>query len=323
MSWPVRGSFTISRSSLTVIPTVWVEIQEGGHVGRAECRPYERYGDTVPSVIRQIETLRSKIEKGLTIEELQTIIHPGPARNAIDCALWDLKCKIMGQPVSDLIGLPKPKTRITAYTLSLQAPKEMADAAARAKDYPVLKVKVDGRNAIDCVQAVLASRPDASLIIDANEGLSRTDVEALNLAIPNESILMLEQPVSSELDLTRPFAPSPTTCADESLHSERDITIADLEKLRLQGYGAINVKLDKCGGLTAAINLMKLAKKMDFQIMAGCMVGSSLAMAPMLTLESFADILDLDGPLLLAEDCDNGLRYEGPRVFPPTAKLWG
>ncbi len=319
----MKGAFTISRSSLTKIPTVWVEISENSQIGRAECRPYERYGDTVESVMQQIESLRGDIESGLKVEELQSLIAPGPARNALDCALWDLTSKQYGQSVSNLLGLPKPKPRTTAYTLSLQSPSEMADAARKAEDYPVLKVKVDGHSAVDCVRAVLNTRPDASLIIDANEGLSRSGVDALIQAIPNEAILMLEQPVSSKVDVTRPFSSIPVICADESLHSQQEISISDLEKLREQGYRAINVKLDKCGGLTAALNLMKLAKQMDFQIMAGCMVGSSIAMAPMLILESFADILDLDGPLLLAEDCVNGLRYEGPKVFPPPSELWG
>lgn len=323
MLWPVKGAFTISRSSLTTIPTLWVEIREGAHLGRAECRPYARYGDTVESVKCQIETLRNKIESGLETEELQTLVRPGPARNAIDCALWDLKSKQQRARVRDLLGLPDPEPRITAYTLSLQSPAKMASAASAAKMYPVLKIKVDGKSAVACVKAVLEVRPDASLIIDANEGMSRKDVDILRDAVPNEPILMLEQPVSSELNISHPFAVSPTICADESLQSSNDITAKDLEGLQAQGYRALNIKLDKCGGLTAAISLMKLAKQMDFQIMAGCMVGSSLAMAPMLVLESFADILDLDGPLLLAEDCKNGLRYDGPRVFPPSPELWG
>ncbi len=323
MSWPVKGAFTISRSSLTMIPTVWVELTEGSQVGRAECRPYDRYGDTVGSVIQQIECLRDQIEAGLDTEELQGLIPPGPARNAVDCALWDLKSKQSGQTVSDLLKIPKPKPRTTAYTLSLQTPSETAAAAREARDYPILKVKVDGQGAVECVQAVLDSRPDASLIIDANEGMSRSEVDALTQAIPNEAILMLEQPISSAISISPPFSSFPVVCADESLHSQKEISISDLEKLHRQGYRAINVKLDKCGGLTAALSLMQLAKQMDFQIMAGCMVGSSLAMAPMLILESYADVLDLDGPLLLAEDCKIGLTYQGSKVLPPPRELWG
>ena len=323
MSWPAKGAFTISRSSLTLIPTVWVEIEQDGHKGRAECRPYARYGDTVQTVMTAIEQIRPEIESGLTTVELQKLIPPGPARNAVDCALWDLKAKISGTSVRDLLGLPAPKPRLTAFTLSLQSPLKMAEAALAAKTYPVLKVKVDGPTAVNCVRAVLNARPEASLIIDANEGLDRKQVDTLCEHVPKNSILMFEQPVSSNLTLSRPFETDPIICADESLHSSQDITKADLEKLRAQGYRALNIKLDKCGGLTAALNLMRLAKEMEFQIMAGCMVGSSLAMAPMLILESFADILDLDGPLLLAEDCENGLRYEGPKVYPPASKLWG
>jgi L-alanine-DL-glutamate epimerase-like enolase superfamily enzyme len=322
-NWPVAGSFTISRSSLTTIPTVWVEITEKGHVGRAECRPYARYGDTVKSVISEIERVRSNLESGADHSDINRLMRPGPARNAIDCAIWDLEAKITGKPVYERLGVPKPQSRITAFTLSLQKPRAMAKAALEASNYPLLKIKVDGSSVIECSLAVIESRPDARLIIDANEDLSYAQLTSLVEAIPHRNIAMIEQPLKSDIKITQTLPTKPIICADESLHSNGEITRDDLQALWDQGFRAVNIKLDKCGGLSAAFELMKLAKEMDFKIMAGCMVGSSLAMAPMLILESFADILDLDGPLLLSEDCENGLFFDGANVSPPPRDLWG
>lgn len=322
-TWPVRGNFTISRSSLTIIPTVWVEITENGHTGRAECRPYARYGDTVKSVIYEIEIVRKRIEGGASLAEINKLMRPGPARNAIDCALWDLKAKMTDTPVYQLLGLPAPQARVTAFTLSLQKPKAMAQAALEASDYPLLKIKVDGSSAIDCSLAVIEARPEAKLIIDANEDLSHSQLIAFISAVPKKNIAMIEQPLKSDIQITEALPPEPIICADESLHSDGEIGRGNLETLWNQGFRAVNIKLDKCGGLSAAFELMKLAKEMEFKIMAGCMVGSSLAMSPILSLESFADILDLDGPLLLAEDCKNGLSFEGAYIRPPQKSLWG
>ncbi len=322
-SWPVAGSFNISRSSLTSIPTVWVEITEDGVMGRAECRPYARYGDTVNSVISGIEDYRSAIESGASKDIINTEMRPGPARNALDCALWDLEAKRSGISVASKLGIAQPKPRITAYTLSLQSPEDMGKAALQASDYPLLKIKIGSNQAFESVMTVINARPDAALIVDANEGLDRKSLDRLLSNIPYQSIAMIEQPLPSDLIFKTPLPTCPIICADESLHSQSDITQADLQKLWDQGYRAVNIKLDKCGGLTAAFALVKLAKAMDFKIMAGCMVGSSLAMAPMLMLESFADILDLDGPLLLSQDCENGLRFDGPSVYPPDTSLWG
>lgn len=321
--WPVAGAFTISRSSLTSIPTVWVEITEGSHRGRAECRPYARYGDTVQSVIAEVEAIKNLVENGASLSQMNALMRPGPARNAIDCALWDLKAKMSGQPVYEHLGLVAPKPRVTAFTLSLQSPKDMAEAAIKAAAYPLLKIKVDGLSAMACSLAVLAARPDAKLIIDANEDLTLDQLLSLTAALPSENIAMIEQPLHSQHSDEETLPISPIICADESLHSEGEIGRKELQILWNQGYRAVNIKLDKCGGLSAAFTLMKLAKDMNFQIMAGCMVGSSLAMAPILMLENFADVLDLDGPLLLAEDCENGLDYQGAFVQHADKALWG
>ncbi len=322
-SWPVAGSFTISRSSLTHIPTVWVEITDGEHIGRAECRPYARYGDTVQSVLADINTQKAAIESGLSQAALNKIMPPGPARNALDCALWDLEAKQSGTTVSALLNLPPPTPRLTAFTLSLQSPQKMADAAKQARHYALLKIKIDQENGLNCIKAVLKARPDAKLIIDANESLDHRHLQAMINAIPHDSIAMMEQPIHADTVGTAKLPTDVIVCADESLHSLEDITKADLEYLWEIGFRAINIKLDKCGGLTAALNLARLAKSMNFQIMAGCMVGSSLAMAPMMTLESFADVIDLDGPLLLSGDCDNPLTYENAKIHPPEPVLWG
>jgi len=321
--WPVAGTFTISRSSLDVIPTVWVEITENGLKGRAECRPYERYGDTVESVMAEIDSLKPLIEAGTSREDLSGTFRPGPARNAIDCALWDLEAKQKQVSVSSLLGLNAPKERITAFTLSVQPPDSMADAALKAVNFPLLKIKVNNDIAIACCLAVIKARPDAQLIIDANESLELAGLKELIRNVPHESIAMIEQPIHADAVLEENLPTTIVICADESLHSDTDIGREHLTLLWAQGYRAINLKLDKCGGLTSAYALAQLAKGMGFKIMAGCMVGSSLAMAPMLILESLADVMDMDGPLLLSEDCDNPLNYDQATVYPPDKKLWG
>ena len=318
--WPVAGSFRISRSSLTQIAVVTTAISRGGHVGRGECRPYARYDETPASVTAQIEAIRSDIEAGLETEALQTALPAGAARNAVDCALWDLKAKQSGQTVADLLSLPAPQARKTAFTLSINTPDKMRAAAVKAKAYPLLKIKIGDMEGLEACLAVIDARPDAELIIDANEALAPKDITAFQSALAGRPVVMIEQPLPDANFDEIPHSPEalPIFCADESLHTARD-----LDKLWDAGYRAVNVKLDKCGGLTAGLALMQAAKARGFIIMAGCMVGTSLAMAPMMILESFADYIDLDGPLLLSKDRQKGLRYEGPIIFPPEAGFWG
>ena len=318
--WPVAGSFIISRSALKEITVVTVEIRENGHRGLGECRPYSRYNETSENVTQQIETLRPEIENGLTLEQLQNLMPAGAARNAIDCALWDLKAKQTGKSVSELLCLPAPQKRLTAYTLSIDTPRNMQKAAIKAKDYPILKIKIGGMEGLESCLAIMEVRPDAELIIDANEALKIRDVVTFREKLAKLPVIMIEQPVASNVYNHIPNTPSelPIFCADESLH-----VVEDLSKLWDAGYRAINVKLDKCGGLTAGLELMRAAKSKGFIIMAGCMVGTSLAMAPMMVLESFADYIDLDGPLLLAKDRKNGLQYAGPTILPAKRGFWG
>ena len=318
--WPVAGSFRISRSTLTEIAVVTVTLRDGEHIGRGECRPYARYDETPESVTAQIEAIRHALEKGLTVQDLQHSLLAGAARNAVDCALWDLKAKQTHQPIYELLKLPPPQARQTAYTLSIDTPIKMQHAALQAKAYPLLKVKIGSREGLEACLAVMESRPDAELIIDANEALKPQDVTHFQRALKTKPVVMIEQPLPDAQLNDIPDTPNalPIFCADESLH-----TAKDLDHLWTAGYRAVNVKLDKCGGLSAGLELMRAARAKGFIIMAGCMVGTSLAMAPIMFLESFADYIDLDGPLLLAKDRKKGLRYEGPVIHPPLRELWG
>ncbi|MEP1230290.1 MAG: dipeptide epimerase [Litorimonas sp.] len=321
--WPVAGSFRISRSALSQIDMVQVTLRKNGFEGRGECRPYQRYGDTVNSVTTQLEQLRDEVinhlnADELTPEKLTQWLPAGPALNAIDCALWDLRAKTQARPVWELLGMPKPRRRQTAYTLSMDSPSKMAQAARKAAQYPILKLKIGDQNSLACVKAVCGARPEARLIVDANEAIAPNDLLQFHAALAGLNIALIEQPLPVGQDGPNSLPSGLPYCADESLH-----TAADLPALKAAGYSAVNVKLDKCGGISAALNLMQNAKAMGFDVMAGCMVGSSLAMAPMMILESLADYIDLDGPLLLASDCENALLYDGPNINPPQTCLWG
>ena len=320
--WPARGTFRISRSSLSVIPTVQVRIEQGERVGRAECRPYSRYGQTVESVMAELESVRALVEREddaayLGFYEALEALPPGPASNALNSAMTDVLIKRDGRGVLDRLGIKQPRPRETAFTLSVDTPDAMAAAARAASVHTLLKVKLGAENILASLDAITSARPDASLIVDANEAFAPDDFATLAPDLARYPIVMLEQPVPAGQDQHLPPCPVPI-CADESLHTKDDIP-----KLKAAGYSAVNVKLDKCGGFFAAAWLMKAARKADMQVMAGCMVGSSLAMAPMMMLESLADVIDLDGPLLLAEDEPHGLRYENGLVYPPSPELWG
>ena len=317
-SWPIRGSFTISRGSKTMAEVVVAEIREDGRRGRGECVPYPRYGESVTGVLAAIEGLRGEIERGLTREELQGALPPGAARNALDCALWDLDAKTRGERAWEMEGLPGPEPTLTAYTLSLDEPGAMREAARAQRARPLLKLKLGGEGDIERVAAVREGAPEARLIVDANEawtadGISRlmTDLAALNVA-------MIEQPLPADADdaladLARPVP----VCADESCHDR-----ASLERLA-ERYDVINIKLDKTGGLTEALALAAAAGEAGLGIMVGCMIGTSLAMAPATLLTPLAAFVDLDGPLLLARDRRPGLDFEGSLVHPPSAAVWG
>jgi L-alanine-DL-glutamate epimerase-like enolase superfamily enzyme len=281
--------------------------------------PYPRYGESVDGVLAQAESVADAIAGGAGPAELQSLLPPGAARNAVDCALWDLRAKTELTPIWRLVGLDAPGPVRTAYTLSLDAPAAMAKAAAENAFRPLLKLKLaGGPEDLERVRAVRAGAPQAKLIVDANEGWSPEDFAALAPPFAELGVALIEQPLPAGKDDALAQLPRPLpVCADESCH-----VAADLDGLAGK-YDAVNVKLDKAGGLTEATALVKAAKQRGMRVMIGCMVGTSLAMAPALILAAEADFVDLDGPLLLARDRQPGLRYEGSTVFPPKPNLWG
>jgi L-alanine-DL-glutamate epimerase-like enolase superfamily enzyme len=318
--WPIAGAFTIARGSVTEVVTVVAELVNGPHRARGECRPYPRYGETPEGVKAEIDALAAEIAGGLDRAALQSRLPAGAARNALDCAFWDLEAKCAGTSVAALAGLPEPEPLVTAFTLSLGSPDAMAEAARAAAARPLLKVKLGGADGRDPerVAAVRAAAPEAELIVDANEGWTGAAL-AENLAACAEArVTLVEQPLPADDDgalatIERPIA----VCADESAHDRASLA-------RLVGrYDAINIKLDKTGGLTEALALAAEARAAGLTIMVGCMLASSLAMAPAVLVAQGAAIVDLDGPLLLARDREHGLVYEGSLLYPPVPALWG
>ncbi len=310
--------FTIARGSRTEAVVVVVEIAAGAHAGRGECVPYGRYGETPESVVAAIEGGRSAVEGGVTRAGLLDILPPGAARNAVDCALWDLEAKRLGLRAWDLAGLHRLAPAVTAYTISLGPPDDMARAAAEAADRPLLKVKLGGPDDDAALAAVRDAAPDAVLIVDANEGWHPAVLADRFAACLRAGVALIEQPLPAGRDAALADLDHPIpVCADESAH-----TAADLPGL-LGRYAAVNIKLDKAGGLTAALDMAEVAGRLGLALMVGSMVGSSLGAAPALLLAPRARFVDLDGPLLLARDRSPGLVYEGSVVFPPDPLLWG
>lgn len=316
--FPIAGTFTISRGSKTEAEVLTCTIAESDLIGRGECVPYKRYGETLESVREQIEKARREIENGASRADLLTLMSAGAARNAVDCALWDLEAKTSGLSVVSRLGLASPRALETAYTLSLGEPEAMAAQARANASRPLLKVKIGGDNDIARIRAVTEAAPNSRIILDANEGWTDANIVANLAAAAELGIALIEQPLPAGADqiLGRIARPIPI-CADESVH-----IAADLGKLKGL-YDAVNIKLDKSGGLTAALELRDQARALGFKVMVGCMVGTSLAMAPAVLLAQDAEFVDLDGPLLLARDRSPRLIYEGSTVSPPLPELWG
>jgi L-alanine-DL-glutamate epimerase-like enolase superfamily enzyme len=316
--WPIAGAFTISRGAKTEAVVVVAELTAGRHRGRGECVPYVRYGETVEGVAGAIEAMGGAIADGLDRAGLQTTMPAGAARNALDCAFWDLAAKRAGQPVHALLGLPPPAALTTAYTISLAAPEAMAQAAAKAADRVLLKVKLGGAEDPARIAAVRRAAPRAELIVDANEGWTPDDLARNLAACAQAGVTLVEQPLPAGHDdaLAHLAHPLPI-CADESVHAS-----ASLDAL-VGKYDAVNIKLDKTGGLTEALAMAQRAEQLGFSIMVGCMVATSLAMAPAMLLAPRARVVDLDGALLLARDRPDGLVYDGSRIHPPAPALWG
>ena len=315
--WLISGAFTISRGAKTEAAVIVVEISDGQAIGRGECVPYGRYGESLQSVSWEIESLAPEVARGLDRSNLLTALRPGAARNAIDCALWDLEAKLAGTSVTKLAGVPEPSPVISAYTLSLDTPARMA-AAARQSARSVLKLKLGADGDIERLRAVREAVPGALLVADANEGWDADNLRENLEACARAKVSLVEQPLPADEDAAlRGIERRVPICADESFHGLDSFATLDGK------YDAVNIKLDKTGGLTEALLVIDEAERRGFSIMIGCMVATSLAMAPALLLASRAKFVYLDGPLLLAKDREHGLRYEGSTVFPPTPSLWG
>jgi L-alanine-DL-glutamate epimerase-like enolase superfamily enzyme len=318
-TWPIAGAFTISRGSKTQAEVVAVNIREDDATGRGECVPYGRYGESVKDVVSSIRTIGKAISDGLTRDELHRAMPRGAARNAVDCALWDLEAKQRGLPVWKLAGLAEPHALTTAYTLSLDAPEAMREAARKHAARPLLKLKLGGTgDDIARVAAVREGAPNATLIVDANEGWKPADVLPMATELAKLGVALIEQPLPAKEDeALRGIACPVPLCADESAHGLEGIT-------RLAGlYQYINVKLDKTGGLTEALSVVRCARRRNLKVMVGCMVATSLAMAPAMLIAQDAEFVDLDGPLLLAKDREHGIRFEGSLMLPAERELWG
>lgn len=317
-TFPVAGSFTISRGSRTEVHVISCTIEQDGITGSGECVPYQRYGESIDGVLADIGSVEQAIASGLTRQSLQEIMKPGAARNAVDCALWDLEAKLTGKSVSSTLLRTAPAPIVTAYTISLGEAQTMADQAAQNARRPLLKIKTGTADDEARMRAVRAAAPEARIIIDANEGWTEDNVER-HLDIASElDIALIEQPLPAGKDaLLARIKRKVPICADESVHLTKD-----LASLR-DRYDAINIKLDKTGGLTEALIMKEEAQRLGYIIMVGCMLGTSLGMAPALMLAQDTDFADLDGPLLLARDREPGLVYEGSLVHPPQRALWG
>jgi L-alanine-DL-glutamate epimerase-like enolase superfamily enzyme len=316
--WPLAAAFVISRGAKTEARVIVVEIADGEHVGRGEAVPYSRYGESVESVLAEIEGVRSSVELGLKRSALQDALPAGAARNALDCAFWELEAKRAGRRVWELVGRPRLDPVKTCYTISLGSAETMGDAARAAASRPMLKLKIGGPDDLDCVVAVRKAAPKTRLVLDANEALSFDDLRRLGPDFARLDVKLIEQPLKAGEDEALEGWESPVPlCADESLHTRAELAQC------ARRYGCINIKLDKTGGLTEALALHEKALAMGLEIMAGCMVATSLSMAPALLIAQGAAFVDLDGPLLLARDREPGLNYLGSMIEPPSPQVWG
>ena len=313
-SFKLAQVFTISRGSRTEAKVLTVRLQDGENHGWGECVPYARYDETLESVTAEINGLPDRFDRA----ELYELLPAGAARNAVDCALWDLEAKRAGKRVWELAGLPAPGPEVTAYTLSLDTPEAMQAQAAQNAFRPLLKIKLGTPDDMPRLEAVRRGAPEASIIVDANEGWSAEVYADLAPHLVRLGVALVEQPLPAAEDhaLIGMDRPVPV-CADESCHDRASLP-------HLAGkYDVVNIKLDKTGGLTEALALRAAARAAGFDVMVGCMVGSSLAMAPAVLVAQGALVTDLDGPLLLAEDRETPLTFDAAGVHPPAAALWG
>ena len=316
--FPLNAPFRIARGVKTAADVVTVTLSEGASVGRGEAVPYPRYGESVESALAAIESARALIEAGGDRQALLQALPAGAARNALDCALWDLEARLAGRDVAEMIGGQPIAPIVTALTIGIDTPAAMAAAARAAGDVPLLKVKVDAEDPEARIRAVRAAAPGAALIVDPNESWDRALVEAIQDVLVATNVALLEQPVpAGDDEWLDGYSPAVPICADEAVHVAADLDVV------ARRYQAVNVKLDKSGGLTAALDVAREARAMGLGLMTGCMICSSLSIAPALHLAAMSDFADLDGPLWLRADRPGGIRQEGGWIHPPAKGFWG
>ncbi|HEX8482240.1 MAG TPA: N-acetyl-D-Glu racemase DgcA [Allosphingosinicella sp.] len=310
--------FRIARGEKSFADVLTVTLRDGEAEGRGEGVPYSRYGESIESTLAEIETARAALEAGAGRDALQSLLTPGAARNALDCALWDLEARQTGQDVAGMLELPPAGPLVSAITLGIDSPEAMAEAARAAGEAPLLKVKVNADDPAARIRAVRAAAPGAALIVDPNESWDEALVRAIQPVLLEAAVDLLEQPVpASEDEWLEGFVPAVPICADEAVH-----VVADLDSVARR-YQAVNVKLDKTGGLTAALDLARATRARGLALMTGCMVSSSLSIAPALYIAAMSDFADLDGPLWLREDREGGVRDENGILLPPMPGFWG
>lgn len=315
--WPLSTPFRISRGVKTAADVVAVTLVQGGHTGRGEGVPYARYGETLETVLAQVNALAGALAQGMTRQDLAAQLGPGEARNAIDCALWDLEARLAGRAVAETLGQPPLDPLVSALTVSLDTPQAMGEATARMTGTTLIKVKVDRNEPAACLAAVRAAAPDAALIVDPNESWTIEILAALQPVLADLKVALIEQPLPAgeDNDLAGFHSCAPI-CADESCHVAEDL--AGLK----DRYQVVNIKLDKSGGLTEALDLLTQARTLGFGVMVGCMVSSSMSIAPAFHVARHADFVDLDGPIWLANDYPGGAVQRGAVLMPPKG-LWG
>jgi L-alanine-DL-glutamate epimerase-like enolase superfamily enzyme len=315
--WPIAGGFTIARGTKTEAVVVVATVSRNGFTGRGECVPYARYGETVEGVVQVLRAQSQTIASGAERADLLLSLPAGAARNALDCALWSLAAQVAGQPVWALAGLARPQPATTAFTLSLGEPAAMAAAARAAAGRPLLKVKLGGAGDVERILAVREAAPEATLIVDANESWTEATLSANLSACARARVALIEQPLPAAADAPLEGLDSPVPlCADESFHG-----LDGLETVARR-YRYANLKLDKTGGLTAAIAVAQAVREHGMGLMVGCMLGTSLGMAPAFLLTPWAEYVDLDGPLLLASDRTPGFEFKGSRMQPAGPGVW-
>jgi len=316
--WPLARPFAISRGVKTEAHVVVVKLSCNGVAGVGECVPYARYGETTGGVVAEINAVKGDLKNGLDNDGLQSLMKPGAARNAVDCALWDLAAKKSGKRVWQLLGRSAPKPSVTAETIGIDSIDNMACEAKKLSNAKLLKIKLGASDVIDRMQAVRDNAPNARLVVDPNEAWTVAELMDYAPKLKIMGVEMIEQPVMANDDQgLRDYTSPVPICADEACHSS-----ADLETL-IGKYDMVNIKLDKTGGLTEALVLAERAQSLGFGIMIGCMVGTSLAMAPAMLIADVASVIDLDGPLLLKNDRNPGLDFSNGLIHAPEPNVWG